>query len=55
MRVCPVCQLKYSDEEPRCFVDGAVLEELADPRIGSLIAGRYQIEGKLGEGGMAIV
>jgi hypothetical protein len=25
MRVCPQCQLKYSDEEPRCFVDGAAL------------------------------
>jgi serine/threonine-protein kinase len=55
MRVCPVCQLKYSDEEPRCFVDGAALEQLADPRIGSLLAGRYLIESQLGEGGMAVV
>ncbi len=55
MRVCPVCQLKYPDDEPRCFVDGHVLEQLADPRLGSLLAGRYLIESQLGEGGMAVV
>lgn len=55
MRVCPVCQLKYQGDENRCFVDGTALQELADPRIGTLLAGRYHIESQLGEGGMAVV
>ena len=55
MRVCPVCQLKYQGDEARCFVDGSALQEVADPRIGTLLAGRYQIESQLGEGGMAVV
>jgi eukaryotic-like serine/threonine-protein kinase len=55
MKICPSCQLKYPDNEARCFVDGAVLEGMADPRIGTLLAGRYMIESQLGEGGMAVV
>ena len=55
MKICPRCALKYPNDEPRCFVDGAELEQAADDRIGSLIAGRYLIEGVLGEGGMATV
>ncbi len=55
MRICPVCQLKYSDEETHCFVDRAELVPFADPRIGTLLAGRYLLESKIGEGGMAVV
>lgn len=55
MRVCPVCQLKYADDESRCFVDGAALEQADDPRLGTLLAGRYLLESRLGEGGMAVV
>jgi eukaryotic-like serine/threonine-protein kinase len=55
MKICPACSLKYPDAEPRCFVDGSELRAMADPRIGSLLAGRYQIESQLGEGGMAVV
>jgi len=55
MKICPACSLKYPDTEPRCFVDGSELQAMADPRIGSLLAGRYQLESQLGEGGMAVV
>jgi tRNA A-37 threonylcarbamoyl transferase component Bud32 len=55
MKTCPSCQLTYPDTELRCLVDNAELKELADPRIGTLVAGRYHIERALGEGGMAVV
>jgi serine/threonine-protein kinase len=55
MRVCPQCQLKYPDDNDRCFVDGAILEHARDERLGSLLSGRYLVESVLGEGGMATV
>ncbi len=55
MKSCPTCGLKYPDDNDRCFVDGAALEAMRDPRNGVLLKGRYQIESQLGEGGMAIV
>lgn len=53
MKSCPSCGLEYPDDDDRCFVDGAALEPIPDPRIGTLLKGRYQIEHVLGEGGAA--
>ncbi|MCC6646605.1 MAG: protein kinase, partial [Polyangiaceae bacterium] len=55
MKSCPQCNLRYPDESTFCFVDGASLTSVADPRIGTTVGGRYVIEAVLGEGGMATV
>ncbi len=55
MKSCPKCNLRYPDESSFCFVDGGVLEPLKDPRVGTTLGGRYQLENVLGEGGMATV
>ncbi|MBZ0118364.1 MAG: serine/threonine protein kinase, partial [Sandaracinaceae bacterium] len=56
MRVCSQCKLRYYDSDrSTCAIDGAPLVDAPDPRIGSVLGGRYILEELIGEGGMASV
>jgi serine/threonine-protein kinase len=55
MRACQRCKLNFPDDTAACFLCGSALAQVQDPRIGLTLAGRYQVEAAIGEGGMATV
>ena len=57
MKVCPVCEGEWPDDTKFCPDDGSALRSGSKSRdlIGTLIAERYQVIDKLGEGGMGAV
>ena len=51
--VCPTCQAPNDDTAETCFTCGAALAVTV--RLGSVVAGRYEIQQQLGKGGMGVV
>ena len=56
MKLCPTCGTQWPDEQKFCPNDGSALKTSGtSDLVGSVIAGNYHIEKKLGEGGMGAV
>jgi serine/threonine protein kinase len=56
VKLCPTCGTEYGDEQKFCPKDGSALRGTQQgDLIGAVIAERYHIAKKLGEGGMGAV
>jgi serine/threonine-protein kinase len=65
MKVCPACRIDYGGGEVFCPVDATRLVTTSqisasplnpdDPLIGIVLAGRYVVKSRIGEGGMGLV
>ena len=59
LKVCPVCGTEYGDEAAFCSRDRSPLRTAGGPEpaglIGQLVGERYQVERRIGEGGMGEV
>src|SRR5260370_1350556 len=55
MKRCPSCQSAFPTHYTHCPRDGSALAESAEWSDGTIVRGKYQIIGKVGQGGMAAV
>jgi serine/threonine protein kinase len=56
-KVCPQCGTRYEPDHMFCFLDGAALIQAQNSTdlVGSIIADRYRVVSKIGDGGMGQV